>query len=159
MEKLTDLKGLSDEMIKVKKQIETMLSITGYLDYDDLSGLSDYKQIETADERQKLEEYRHILYKLEEVQSTLEYLERHIREMGTLRKNSQGRYETESGYCYTSGSGIEFLRTEEVCNFDTNKWEKVGIWTTSRVESKAGDYYIVGYPEVGLSGLTVRVRK
>lgn len=155
---MADLKALSDEMAKLKKQIETVLYISDYRDCDDLSGLDDYKQIKTADERQQLEEYRSILYKLDEVQSTLAYYERPIREVGTLHLNSQGRYETESGYYYTSGSGIEFLRTEEVYNYDTDTWEDAEVWTSSRVESKNGEYYIVGFPNVELSGLTVRAR-
>jgi len=155
---MADLKALSDEMAKLKKQIETVLYVSDYRDCDDLSGLDDYKQIKTADQRQQLEEYRSILYKLDEVQSTLAYYERPIREVGTLHMNSQGRYETESGYYYTSGSGIEFLRTEEIYNYDTDKWEDAEVWTSSRVESKNSEYYIVGFPNVELSGLTVRVR-
>lgn len=111
---MADLKALSDEMTKLKKQLETVLYISGYRDYDDLSGLDDYKQIKTADQRQQLEEYRNILYKLDEVQSDLAYFEKPIREVSRIYTNESGRYETDKGYYYTSGSGIEFLRTEEV---------------------------------------------
>lgn len=155
---MADLKALSDEMAKLKKQLETVLYISGYRDYDDLSGLDDYKQIKTADQRQQLEEYRNILYKLDTVQSDLAYFEKPIREVSRIYTNASGRYETAKGYYYTSGSGIEFLRTEEVYNSDTNKWENAGIWTCSRVESRNGEYYIVGYSDVELSGLKVRVR-
>ena len=86
------------------------------------------------------------------------YLKRPIREVGKLHMNGQGRYETDKGHYYTSGSGIEFLRREEVYNYDTEKWEETGIWTNSRVESRDGEYYIVGYPDAELSGLKVRVR-
>ena len=72
--------------------------------------------------------------------------------------SASGRYETAKGRYYTSGSGIEFLRTEEVYNYDTDKWKNAGIWTCSRVESRNGQYYIVGYSDVELSGLKVRVR-
>ena len=155
---MADLKELSDEMAKLKKQIETIFNVSKYRDYEDLSGLDDYRQIKTADQRQRLEEYRNILYKLNEIQADLAYYNQPIREVGTLRKNSQGRFETEKGHYYTSGSGIEFLRVEEVYNSDTDEWEDVEIWTTSRVESKDGKYYIVYYPNVELSGLKVRVR-
>ncbi|MCI8299628.1 MAG: DUF5348 domain-containing protein [Lachnospiraceae bacterium] len=50
------------------------------------------------------------------------------------------------------------MRTEEVYNYDTDKWENAGIWTTSRVENRNGEYYIVGYSDMELSGLKVRVR-
>lgn len=154
-----DLKALSEEMGKLQKQIGTLFYISDYPECDDMSGLSDYKQIKTADQRQQLEEYRNILYRLEEIKRTLDYYDYPIREVGTLHMNSQGRYETESGYYYTSGSGIEFLRTEEVYNYDTDKWEDAGIWTTSRVESRNGNYYIVGYPDLDMSGLKVRIRR
>lgn len=155
---MADLKTLSEEIKKLERQIKTVLSITQYSEYDDLSALDDYKQLKTADERQQLEEYRNILYKLDEVQSNLSYYERPIREESRIYRNETGRYETDAGYYYTSGSGIEFLRTEQVYNEDTNTWEDAEIWTTSRVESRDGQYYIVGYPKLEMSGLKVRVR-
>ncbi len=155
---MADLKALSNEMVKLKKQIETVLYISDYRNCDDLSGLDDYKQIKTADQRQQLEEYRSVLYKLDEIQCSLAYYERPIQEVSRLHYNKTGRYETDKGYYYTSGSSIEFLRTEEVYNYDTDRFENVEIWTASRVESKNGEYYIVGFPNVKLFELTVRVR-
>lgn len=155
---MADLKELSIEMGNLKKQIGTVFSVSQYLECDDLSGLDDYQQIKTADQRQQLEEYRNILYKLDEVQRTLAYFERPIREVSRIYRNETGRYETDKGHYYTSGSGIEFLRTEEVYNYDTDTWENAEIWTCSSIESKDGDYYIVGYPDLELSGLKVRVR-
>lgn len=154
-----DFKTLSEEMEKLQKQIDAILCMSGYKEYEDLSGLSDYKKINTSDQRQLLEEYRNILFRLSEVSGTLHYFSSPILEVGKLHMNSQGRYETESGYYYTSGSGIEFLRTEEVYNYNTDNWEAAEIWTVSSVESKEGNYYIVGYPDLEMSGLMVRVRK
>ncbi len=155
---MADLKALCEEMKKLRKQIDTILYVSGYRDCDDLSGLDDYKRIKTADQRQQLEECRNILYKLDEVQRSLAYFEEPVRYISKLHMNASGRYETDKGYYYTSGSGIEFLRKEEVYNYDTEKWEEAEIWTCSHVESRDGKYYIVGYPDVELSGLTVRVR-
>ena len=104
---MADLKALSGEMAKQKRQLETVLYISGYRDYDDLSGLDDYKQIKTADEWQKLEEYRNILYKLDEVQGNLAYFDKPVKEVSRLHMNTSGRYETDKGHYYTSGSGIE----------------------------------------------------
>ncbi|MDE6994892.1 MAG: DUF5348 domain-containing protein [Lachnospiraceae bacterium] len=154
-----DLKALSEEMAKLQKQINTLFRISDYPDCDDMSGLSDYKQIKTADQRQQLEEYRDILYRLIDIKRILDYYDYPVGRTGTLHLNSQGRYETESGYYYTSGSAIEFLRTEEVWNYDSDKWEDAEIWTTSRVESKNGKYYIVGYPDLDMAGLKVRIRR
>lgn len=153
-----DFKTLSEEMAKLQKQINALFNISDYSGYDDLSGLSDYKQIKTADQRQQLEEYRSILYRLDEIKRTLDYYDHPVREIGTLHLNSQGRYETESGYYYTSGSGIEFLRIEEVYDFDSDIWENAEIWTVSRVESKDGKYYIVDYPNLDMTDLKVRIR-
>lgn len=155
---MADLKALSDEMVKLKKQIETVFYISSYRDYDDLSGLDDYKQIKTADQWQQLEEYRNILYKLEEVQGILSYYDKSVKEVSRLHMNVGGRYETDKEHYYTSGSSIEFLRVEETYNHDTDKWEDTLIWTTARVEHNGKNYYIVGYLGVELSGLKVRVR-
>ncbi len=156
---MSDLRTLSCEMEKLKKQIEEVLHISGYCECDDLSALDDYNQIRTADERQKLEEYRNLLYKLEEVQSTLSYYSRPVKEVSRLHINASGRYETNKGHYYTSGSCIEFMRIEEVYNNETHKWEDAYIWTTSRVESQNGEYYIAGYSNVEMSGLRVRIRE
>ncbi|MBD5402961.1 DUF5348 domain-containing protein [bacterium] len=154
-----DFKTLSEEMEKLQKQIDNLFYISDYQEYDDLSGLSDYMQINTPDQRQLLEEYRNILYRLEDIKETFHFLARPILEVGTLHINSQGRYETDSGYYYTSGTRIEFLRTDEVYNHDTDKWESIKTWTASRVESEGGNYFIVGYPDLDMSRITVRVRK
>lgn len=157
---MADLKALSDEMEKLKKQIETVLHISGYRECEDLSELDDYWQIKSPDDRQKLERYQGILYKLDKMQEQLAYYEKPVKEVSRIYRNEDGRYETDRGhYYYTSGSCIEFLRTEEVYNYDTDEWENALIWTTSRVEHDGLDYYIVGYPGVGLSGLEVRVRE
>lgn len=155
---MADLKALSSEMKSLKKHIETVLLMSGYRSNDDLSGLDDFAQIKTADQRLQLEEYCRVLDKLDEVQYRLEYLEMPVREVSRIYQNETGRYETDHEHYYTSGSGIEFLRTEEVYNSDSGQWENTEIWTRSTVESKDGEYYIVGYPDIELSGLQVRVR-
>lgn len=155
---MADLKALSSEMKSLKKHIETVLLMSGYRSNDDLSGLDDFVQINTADQRQQLEEYCRVLDKLDEALCRLEYLEMPVREVSRIYRNETGRYETDHGHYYTSGSSIEFLRTEEVYNSDSEQWENAEIWTRSTVESKDGEYYIVGYPDIELSGLQVRVR-
>lgn len=154
-----DFRILSNEMGRLREQINTVLGISGYLENYDMSGLSDFSQIKTADQRQQLEEYGSIMCRLEEIKRTFDYYARPVREVGTLHENGQGRFETESGHYYTSGCGIEFLRTEEVYDFDKQEWKDVEIWTTSSVESDGGNYYIVGYRDVELDGLKVRVRR
>ena len=139
---MADLKALSDEMAKLKRQIETVLYISGYNKNSDLSGLSDYRQIKSADE----------------MQSRMDYHTKPVKEVSRLHMNSQGRYETDGGHYYTSGSSIEFLKVEEIYNSDTGQYEDTPVWTVSRVEHDGTDYYIVTYGNVELSGLKVRVR-
>lgn len=156
---MSNTKKLFEEMKKLKMQIETVLCVSDYRNCNDLSGLEDFKQIRTADERQQLEEYCSILDKLDDIQSSLAYLDRPIREVSQLHINESGRYETDKGYYYTSGSCIEFLRDDEVYDSDNDAFENAEIWTISRVESQKGQYYIVGYSNIKMSGLTVRVRE
>ena len=69
-----------------------MLYISGYNKNSDLSGLSDYRQIKSADDWQKVEEYEGILYKLDEMQSRMDYHTKPVKEVSRLHMNSQGRY-------------------------------------------------------------------
>lgn len=156
---MADLNTLSTEFEKLKKQIKAIMNISGYQEDEDLSKISDYDKIESADDWQKIEEYKNMLYKLDEVQRTLMYYDRPVIEVSQLHQNESGRYETDKGHYYTSGCAIEFLRTEERFNSDTDVWETIEIWTSSRIESRNGEYYIVGYPDTQLSELTVRRRK
>lgn len=156
---MSDLKTLSAEMEKLKKQIENIIHISGYHHYDDLSRLDDYKQITDSDGRQILEEYERIISDLDKTARRLAYYKKPVKEVSCIYRNESGRYETDSGHYYTSGRTIEFLRTEETYNYNTDEWEDAKIWTTSSVEHNGKKYYIVGYPNVKMSGLKVRVRE
>lgn len=156
---MASLKQLANEMEKLKYQIDTMMSITWYQDYEDLSALEDFKEIKNADDRQQLQAYRDIMYRLDEIQSILAYFERPVREVSRLQKNEQGRYETEKGHEYTNSSCIEFLKVEKSYDYDNEKWSDIWTWTTSFVEHNGKDYYIIGHPNVELPGLEVRVRE
>jgi hypothetical protein len=71
-----------------------------------------------------------------------------IKVKGYLTQNENGRYEVD-GYEFTSGDALEFYCT------DFNEW------IPARIEHahKYGGYYIYGYPETPLEGLTVRVKR
>ena len=147
---MSDLKALSDEMAKLKRQIETVLYISGYQENSDLSGLSDYRQIKSADDWQKVEEYEGILYKLDEMQSRMEYHTKSVKEVSRLHMKSQGRYETDGGHYYTCGSPIEALVEDG--------YRDVPYWVRTTLEHNGKDYFLVGYGSVEMDGLTVRVR-
>lgn len=152
------LQRLRDEMETLQKQIETVLSISEYRENEDLSGLSDYAQVKSADEWQRIEMYQQILGRLEKIQDSLSYYKRPVQEVSRISRNEDGRFETERGHYFTSGNAIEFLRTEQIFNYGTGEYEDADIWTKSRIEHNGMDYYIVGYPDVPLPGLQVRVR-
>ena len=93
------------------------------------------------------------------MQYDLEYLNKSILFEDTLILRPDGRYGTRNNKTYyTSGSGIEFLINEEVLGEDGYFTDKPA-WRTSTVEHNGTDYYIVGYKDVDLNGLKVRVRK
>lgn len=155
------LKDVEAKIHELQASIDALLRMTGYEEWGSLDGLEDYDQIReigTADQLQQLEEYQGVLEKLLDVHARLALLKRPIREVSRLHKNDGGRFETRGGHCYTCGSGIEFLDGMEVYDHDAGNWKVHPVWRISRVEVKDGEYYIVGYPHVGLDGLKVRVR-
>ena len=74
-------------------------------------------------------------------------------------RRPDGRYGTRNDRSYfTSETVIEFAYTKEVQNSD-GYLEGIPVWTISSVEHNKKDYYIVGYPDVDLNRLKVRVRE
>lgn len=155
---MTDLKTLETEMKKLEKQIQTILYLSGYPDDNRLESLEDYYQEKSADEWQQMEAYQNILPNLDSMKKELEYYHKPIKEVSRININKDDRYETDKGYYYTSGSKIEFLRTKKIYSNDSDTWQNVEIWTCSRIESKDGKYHIVGYSNIEMAGLLVRVR-
>ncbi|MED4353628.1 DUF5348 domain-containing protein [Schinkia azotoformans] len=96
------------------------------------------------------DEFRRIIDKLCQVENDLNYLKMPITEVGVLRKNELGRYETANGTYFTSGSPIEA--------YIYDSWDEIHRWVKSRIEHKNGDYYLYGHDDVKLAGLKVRIR-
>lgn len=157
---MVNLEALSAEMLNLNNMIKKIMDDSGYNEDDDLAAIDGYYELRSPDDLQKLEEYRSILSKLHEIQWTLDYMRRPIREVSRIHKNKEERYETESGVCFTSGCCIEFLRMSDIYNYQTNQFEEMGIWTISSIEYnfEYGDYFIVGFPDTNMSGLKVRIR-
>lgn len=108
-----------------------------------------------------IDEYSNVLKNLTSgSDSRWSYLLRPIAYTDTLTLYSDGRYGTSNGRnYYTSGSLIEFEDTKDTMNAEGTPEETPVIWTISSVEHNGKDYYIVGYPDVDLNGLRVRVRE
>jgi hypothetical protein len=88
--------------------------------------------------------------KLSDAKRRLDYLSKPVRFTGTLSRNSGGKYELKNGHYYSSGNNIEAL-----INDDDREYP---YWIRSRVEHDGEDYYIVGFKDASLEGLTVRIR-
>lgn len=68
---MIELKELQEEMSKLQKQIATVLNISKYREYDDLSGVN--YSVRNPDDLLLIDEYKNMLYKLSDVQYDLEY--------------------------------------------------------------------------------------
>ena len=144
---MADLQMVLSEAVKLNRSILQFLKFSIYTDYDDLSGLD----IDRTDSEQLLwEELRRITDKLADVQEYVSYLTRPITEVSILRKGTAGKYRTAKGHFYDCRSSIEALVTDE--------YHEVPYWTRTVVEHNGEDYYLVGYKDLPMKGLRVRVR-
>lgn len=144
---MNDLQKVLDSASKLSNAIGELLKQSTYIDYDDLSGL----QIDRNDPEQWLlwDELRGIMGRLDNAKRDIDYLNRPVVYTGVLQKNSSGRYETDKKE-YTSGNGIEVLIYDDF--YEKNRW------IATRVEHDGEDYYLVGYRDIQMQGLKVRVR-
>ena len=132
----------------MKNWIDDMLDVTTYDEHADLRGLhADHKD---SDQLFQLKELQSIMRKLADISDSIEYLFRPIQEIGSLRKDESGEYRTEKGYCYRSGSLIEVLLQ--------GGHNGVPCWVQTRVEHDGEDYFLLGYDDIPMEGLRVRVR-
>ena len=146
---MANLKEVWAKTAEMKWKIDSLLRLSTYNDYDDLSGLDiDY---DSAEELFLLDELKEVMRAFQEVQDRLNYLSRPIKETSRLSRNRSDRYETYRGHCYTCGSRIEALVSD-------NRHDSL-YWTRTSVEHDGSDYYLVGHKEVDMDGLTVRVRE
>ncbi|WP_313563729.1 DUF5348 domain-containing protein [Ruminiclostridium cellobioparum] len=145
---MNDLEKVLSSASSLSWKIGELVKESKFEEYDDLSGLN----INYTDEEQLLlqDELRAILDHLEKAKRDIDYLNRPIAYTGYLHKNSRGRYETGDKE-YTSGSGIEVLIYDDF--YEKNRWVK------TRVEHNGDDYYLVGYGDISMQGLKVRIRK
>lgn len=138
-----------DRAYALNAEITRFLKDAQYDLYDDLSGI-DYDR-DDLDDSQVIDELRYCAEKLDDVRRTLNYLRLPIVEVSQLHLNEGGRYETDDGFVYTSGTAIEALIRDE--------YHDRPYWVVSRVESSDEGYYIVDYSRFSMDGLLVRRRR
>lgn len=153
---MTDIKDITIQMQELKKIIDSLLYSTHYEEGEQLQITYN---INSPDDLQLMDEYKNILYKLENIKYSLDYLKMPILFESKLKLRSDGRYGTiDDRTYYTSGSPIEFLYKDEVYDYENQDYKQVTSWRSSRIEHNGNDYYIVGYSDVELEGLKVRIR-
>ena len=145
---MADLKMVLEKTNDLKWKIDSVLRFSTYDNYDDLSSLDiDYRD---GEQLFLLGELQAIMRNLDEARGRLTYLALPIREVSRLHKNESGRYETDGGHYYTCGSPVEALIEDG--------YHEVPYWVWTRLEHNENGYYLVGYGNVEMDGLTVRVR-
>ncbi len=136
------------QMRGLKCRIDDILSVTTYDEHADLRGL--HADRKDSEQLFQLREMQKIMRKMADIGGSIEYLFRPVRETSTLHKDENGEYRTEKGYCYRSGSLIEALLQEES--------NETPYWVQTKVEHDGEDYYLMGYEDIPMEGMEVRVR-
>ncbi len=144
------VKELDTMLRKLGIGIKEMVEVTEYDRYEDWSCIKDFDKITDPDELQLLDEYQTVMRHLCDIYYTLLYQQREIIGEGVLSFNAQGYYE-DKYHEYHCGDSIEYYFYDD--------WDEKYKWRTSRIEHNGNRYYIVGNPNVVLSGLRVRHRK
>lgn len=137
-------KRMDDALSEVKR----LLVQSGY--YDNLTLENIDCDRNDPDDIQRWNELTNASKLLLKAVDDLNYLHHPIAGTSRLHLNTSGRYEDD--FCeYTSGSGIEFLLTDNCSTL---------CWVHSRIENDDnGNYYIVGYKWLDIEGLETRVRR
>lgn len=137
-------KRMDDALGEVKR----LLVQSGYCDNQTLENIDCDRN--DPDDIQRWNELMNASKLLLKAVDGLNYLHRPIAGTSRLHLNTSGRYEDD--FCeYTSGSGIEFLLTDN---------GSTPCWVHSRIENDDnGNYYIVGYKWLDIEGLKTRVRR
>lgn len=140
-----------DEVVQKLKDLhwdlDELMRMSQYTHYEDLSALD----VDWTDPEELflVDQLRAALGKLDEVNGIIQYLNAPIKAVGRLHKNEAGRFEM-AGYEFHCGDLIEALISDP--------HEEQTKWIVSRIEHDTHDFYIVGYKDVALEGLSVRIR-
>ena len=143
-----DINTVLEQVAELKIKMDDILKTSTYDEHADLRGL--HVDCKDSDQLFLLNELRSIMRKLAVAGSSIEYLFRPVKETGFLHRDEAGEYVTGQGYSYRIGSLIEVLLRDGS--------SEVPCWVLTKVEHDGEDYYLVGYEDIPLEGLRVRVR-
>ena len=141
-----NIQQLYNNFSDLNKEISTILTQSGFDTHNDLYDLDCGSDPDSLMLREELTD---VLNHLDVVNSILNYLGKKIAGEYTLHKNKNDRYSCDL-HEYTCGNRIEFYYYDD----DIEKYR----WNISTVEHNGSDYYIVGYRDISLNGLKVRIR-
>lgn len=144
--------NLFERLFLIGQEILRLLKDTGFDLYDGLwenvRPLPD--PCEDAFLRGKAEE---LIRQLWEVSDELDYLKKPTHGKHTLTQMPGGRY----GYLDEGGTVCTFTCGERLEALIRDRFGN-SSWAASRMEHDGDDYYLVGFHEIPLAGLTVRER-
>ena len=143
-----EINTVLEEIAELKIQIDDILRSSTYDEHADLRGL--HVDRKDSDQLFLLKQIRSIMRKLADAGCSIEYISRPIKEVSSLHQNEEGEYVTGQGYPYRSGSLIEVLLQDDS--------QEVPCWVLTKVEHDGENYYLVGYEDISMEGLNVRVR-
>lgn len=141
------MKDLMKEARELERCISDMNDVSGYLKCEDLSMMDlDYNN---PNELQMVKVMRHMMEKLDEIKSDLEYYRAPIETEGKLYMNGNGRYQL-NGQEFHCGDCLEVKVYNDL-------WERCE-WVTTRIEHNGKKWYLVGCSGVKIDGLPARIR-
>ena len=150
------LQDLKEELDRISGRLTSIIRDSGYEDYGELSGLEyDTEDPESLFLKDELED---ALEMLDKVNSGIKALNQPIAVQGQLHKGNNGRYSVE-GRELSSGYGLEVLAPTEVVATESGDWKTGYKWVATSMEHNGEDYYLVGFADLPLEGLTVRIRE
>ena len=142
-----NLKQLHDQLGELNRTIGQILAKSGFDVCNDLYGMEGGFDPDSLMLREELTD---VLNHLEAASNILTYLNKRVVGESTLYKKSNGRYGCETRE-YSCGNRIEFYGYDE----DLEKYR----WYISRIEHDGNDYYLVGFRNVPIDGLKIRIRE
>lgn len=147
---MAHINEIFSKTVKLKQDIENLLTLADCNNYGYLNNVEMDEQ--DAEQIFLWNELNYIMNRLRDAKDRIEYLSCPVEEIGCLHKNKLGRYTTQNGHTYTSGSRIEALITDA-------RYHDFPYWTRTSIEHNGTDYYLVKHKNIPLEGLSVRVRR
>ena len=147
-------KNVISRLQGIDQDVQKLISDSGFKP-DDWSWASVCPDPSDPNEIFLLDTAGELLFNLQGMHGTLQYLSRPVRGDHRLRPMQGGRYgyyDKDGDPCiFTCGAAVEAL-------VPFPHKPGVSMWVRSRIEHDSQDYYLVGYDELCLAGLRIRTR-